>query len=40
MMYALLSEKSPAQAVQYDAEHGALAEVENLIAGGGARVKR
>ncbi|MBL7219452.1 MAG: sugar kinase [Phycisphaerae bacterium] len=53
LIYALLADKSPAEAVQYGAAHGALAmttpgdttmatlvEVENLIAGGGARVKR
>jgi len=53
LIYALLVEKDPGQAVQYGAAHGALAmttpgdttmatlaEVENLIAGGGARVKR
>ena len=53
LIYALLAGKSPAQAVQYGAAHGALAmttpgdttmaslaEVENLIAGAGARVKR
>jgi 2-dehydro-3-deoxygluconokinase len=53
LIYALLTEKSPGEAVQYGAAHGALAmttpgdttmatltEVENLIAGGGARVKR
>ncbi|MDP6546943.1 MAG: sugar kinase [Phycisphaerae bacterium] len=53
LIYALLADKGPAQAVQYGAAHGALAmttpgdttmatlaEVENLIAGGGARVKR
>jgi 2-dehydro-3-deoxygluconokinase len=53
LIYAMLSGKSAAEAVQYGAAHGALAmttpgdttmatlkEVENLIAGGGARVKR
>jgi 2-dehydro-3-deoxygluconokinase len=53
LIYALLADKSPAEAVQYGAAHGALAmttpgdttmatlaEVENLIADGGARVKR
>jgi 2-dehydro-3-deoxygluconokinase len=53
LIYALLTEKGVAQAVQYGAAHGALAmttpgdttmatltEVENLIAGAGARVKR
>jgi len=53
LIYALLTDKGPAVAVQYGAAHGALAmttpgdttmatlaEVENLIAGGGARVKR
>ncbi len=53
LIYALLAGKSPGQAVQYGAAHGALAmttpgdttmatldEVENLIAGSGARVKR
>jgi len=53
LIYAFLTGKGPAKAVQYGAAHGALAmttpgdttmatlkEVENLIAGGGARVKR
>ncbi|MBC8372949.1 MAG: sugar kinase [Planctomycetes bacterium] len=53
LIYALLADKDPVEAVQYGAAHGALAmttpgdttmatlaEVENLIAGGGARVKR
>jgi 2-dehydro-3-deoxygluconokinase len=53
LIYAFLTGKSAADAVEYGAAHGALAmttpgdttmatlaEVENLVAGGSARVKR
>jgi len=53
LIYAFLTGKAPAEAVEYGAAHGALAmttpgdttmatlkEVENLVAGGGARVRR